>query len=440
MTTVRQRSRRRAPSASTLWQQAQQHLAHGVNSPVRAFAAVGGEPIFLTRGHGAYVWDVRGQRYLDYVGGWGPHLLGHAPAPVIQAIARQLRRGTTLGLPTALETALAQRICAAFPSIERVRFTCSGTEACMSALRLARAATGRTKLLKFAGGYHGHADPFLVQAGSGVATFARGTATSAGIPEAVVQDTLVVEFNDLEAVQRVMAQEGPQIAAIILEPCAANMGVVPPQPGFLQTLRELSRQWGSVLIFDEVITGFRVTYGGVQHQEQVQPDLNILGKIIGGGLPIGAFGGRAALMALLAPGGPVYQAGTLAGHPLAMAAGVALLDTLRSRPPYRLLEQRTQALARGMRTAATAAGLPVHVNAYHSLLSCFFTDEPVTNWTSAHRADAQRYARFFHAMRQQGILLPPSQFESWFLSQAHGPREIHHTLRAVEDAFHLDNR
>ena len=407
-------------------------LPGGVDSPVRAFRSVGATPLFIVRGRGAHIEDADGHKYIDYVMSWGPLIHGHAPKGLLKVLAETASRGTSFGAPTTLETRLAQRVAMLVPSIERVRFVSSGTEAAMSALRVARAATTRNKIIKFEGCYHGHADPFLVQAGSGATTL--GIPTSPGVPAAAAADTLTARYNDLESVQRAAEQHPGQIAAIFVEPIAGNMGLVAPRDGFLEGLRAICDRNGILLVFDEVISGFRAGTGGAQKVFGVRPDLTCLGKIIGGGLPVGAYGGRADLMALVAPAGPVYQAGTLSGNPLAMAAGLWALEELSPRL-YKHLAKLGGALAAGLADGARAAGVPLQVNAFGSLLTPFFTDRPVRDYQSALAADTAAYARFFRGMLARGIYLPPSQFEAWFISGAHGPRDIDKTVKAARAAM-----
>ncbi len=416
-----------------LFAAAQRLMPGGVNSPVRAFRGVGGEPFFVARAEGAHLVDVEGRRYIDFVGSWGPLILGHAARPVVEAVTAAAARGTSYGTPTPGEVELAELITRAYPSIEQLRLVSSGTEAAMSAIRLARGATGRDLLLKFDGCYHGHADSLLVKAGSGGATFS--IPDSRGVPEALARLTLTAPFNDLEAVRALFAARGGEIAAVIVEPVAGNMGVVPPAPGFLEGLRDLTARHGAVLIFDEVITGFRVAYGGAQSRYGIRPDLTILGKIIGGGLPVGAYGGRRDLMAHVAPLGGVYQAGTLSGNPLAVAAGLATLRALAEGDPYRRLDALGAELERGLREGAAKAGVPLVVNRVGSMLTGFFTDRPVTDYASARGADTARYARFFHALLARGVYLAPSQFEAAFVSLAHGPAEIEAASRAAMEAL-----
>ncbi len=416
-----------------LFHEARQVLVGGVNSPVRAFQAVGGDPLIVERGLGAYLWDADGNRYIDYVGSWGALILGHAHPAVVDAIRDQAGRGSSYGMTSALEVELARQIRQALPALERIRFVSSGTEATMSAVRAARAFTGRELLLKFDGCYHGHADSFLVRAGSGLATL--GLAASPGVPESLARLTLSVPYNDLQAVDQAFVRYPDQIAAVIVEPLAANMGVVLPAAGFLAALRELTRRHGALLIFDEVITGFRVAYGGLQTVFGIQPDLTTLGKIVGGGLPMAAYGGRADVMERIAPLGPVYQAGTLSGNPLAMRAGLATLAQLRRPGFYEVLNRTAEGLVSGLREAVRAAGVPTQVSAFGSMLTLFFTAAPVRNYETAKTADTQRFAAFFRQMLDRGVLLPPSQFEAWFLSAAHTTEEIQQTLAAARESL-----
>jgi len=419
--------------SAAAFEAARRVLAGGVNSPVRAFKAVGGVPRFIASGEGACLTDIDGNAYIDYVAAWGPMILGHADERVEAAVSRALARGWSFGAPTELETHLAERVTAAFPSIERVRFVNSGTEAVMSAIRLARGFTGRDILVKCVGCYHGHADALLVQAGSGLATFA--TPSSAGVPKAAAAQTIAIPYNDAAAAREVFARHGGEIAALIVEPVAANMGLVPPGAGYLECLRRLCDEAGALLIFDEVISGFRVAFGGAQELYGVRADLTCLGKIIGGGLPVGAYGGRAEIMARLAPDGPVYQAGTLAGNPLAMAAGAATLEALREDGVYAQLEARSAKLADGLAVAAKAAGVPACVNRVGSLLCVFLTSGPVTDYASASRSDTAAYAKYFHAMLERGVYLAPSQFECMFVSLAHTEEHIERTIAMAAEAF-----
>ena len=407
-------------------------LPGGVDSPVRAFKSVGATPLFIERGRGARIEDADGHTYVDYVMSWGPLIHGHAPKGLVQAIARTAARGTSFGAPTELETRLAHRVAMLMPSMERVRFVSSGTEATMSALRVARAATKRDAFVKFEGCYHGHADPFLVQAGSGAMTL--GVPTSPGVPAAAAADTLPARYNDLDSVARLFDRHSNRIAAVVVEPIAGNMGVVPPAQGFLAGLRVLCTRHGALLVFDEVISGFRAATGGAQQVFGVRPDLTCLGKVIGGGLPVGAYGGRADVMALVAPSGPVYQAGTLSGNPLAMTAGLWALEALTPRL-YKHLAKLTGQLAAGLADAARAADVPLQVNAFGSLLTPFFTAQPVRDFQSALTADTERYARFFRGMLARGIYPPPSQFEAWFLSAAHTSRDIDQTVKAAREVL-----
>jgi glutamate-1-semialdehyde 2,1-aminomutase len=413
--------------------QAQTLIPGGVNSPVRAFRGVGGTPFFVARAEGARLFDVDGRSYLDYVMSWGPLILGHAPKRVTEAVREAAERGTSYGAPTPGEVELAREIRAAVPSMPLLRLTSSGTEAAMSALRVARGFTGRSKLVKFEGGYHGHADSLLVKAGSGGATF--GVPDSLGVPAELARLTLTVPYNDLDAVRAVLEAEGRDVAAVIVEPVAGNMGVVPPAPGFLAGLRELTGLHGALLVFDEVITGFRVAYGGAQARFGVTPDLTILGKIIGGGLPVAAYGGRRDVMECVSPLGGVYQAGTLSGNPLAVAAGLEMLRALREPGVYETLESRAAALEAGLREAAARAAVPATVNRVGSMLTAFFAPDPVTDWTSAARADRARYGRFFHAMLARGVYLAPSQFEAAFLSTAHAADDVAATVEAARAAL-----
>lgn len=415
------------------WAEAQKHLPGGVNSPVRSFRAVGGSPIFVDRGQGPYLWDVEGRRYLDFVGSWGALILGHRHPAVLRAVTQALEKGTTFGTPTCAETALARAICEAVPSVEQVRFVSSGTEAVMSAIRLARAATGRSKILKFDGAYHGHSDALLTKAGSGMATL--GLPSSPGVPKSVTRETITVSFNDPAAVEQAFRRHGKELACVMIEPVMANMGVIPPAVGFLPALRYLTRDAGALLIFDEVITGFRVAYGGAQAASSVKPDLTILGKVIGGGFAVGAYGGRRDLMRKVAPAGPVYQAGTLSGHPVTMAAGLATLRELQRTGTYERLARRTTELAKGLVLLAHKAGIPAMAHHAPGLLTLYFTGRPVRNAQEARSTDANRYARYFRRMLEQGIYLPPSPYEAWFLSTAFGDRELDKTLHAHEAAL-----
>ncbi|MCA8937527.1 MAG: glutamate-1-semialdehyde 2,1-aminomutase [Planctomycetes bacterium] len=414
--------------------EARRYVAGGVNSPVRAFKAVGDNPLFFASGYGSKITDIEGHEYIDYVGSWGPHILGHAPEPVITAITRAARASTSFGAPTVAETALAQIICDALPGCDRLRLTNSGTEASMSVLRLARGATGRSKIVKFAGCYHGHVDSLLVSAGSGALTF--GSPDSAGVTASVAADTIVLPYNDVDHVERAFAEWGDQIAATILEPICGNMGVVLPVRGYLESIAAITRESGALFIMDEVMTGFRVAWGGAQRLLNVQPDLTVLGKVIGGGMPLAAFGGRADVMDQLSPDGPVYQAGTLSGNPVAVSAGLAALNQLRNNPAiYRRLEVLSARLEFGLRSAAERAGLEVYIARCGSMLTVFFQPGPVHNLDDARRSDTGMFARFHGLMRSQGHYLPPSQFEAWFVSNAHSFRDIDSTVAAAERAF-----
>jgi glutamate-1-semialdehyde 2,1-aminomutase len=415
-----------------LFLRASQILPGGVNSPVRAFQAVGGAPLFIRRASGAVLEDVDGNRFIDYVMSWGPLIHGHAPRGLVRAVASAARHGTSFGAPTALEHELAERVRALVPSMERVRFVSSGTEATMSAVRVARAFTARDKIVKFAGCYHGHGDAFLVKAGSGATTL--GVPTSPGVTRSSASDTLLGRYNDLASVEALCETHGPNIAAIVVEPIAGNMGVVPPSDRFLPGLRELSTRHGAVLIFDEVISGFRASAGGAQAIFGVTPDLTCLGKIIGGGFPVGAYGGRVDIMNMVAPAGPVYQAGTLSGNPVAMTAGLWALKRL---PPvlYRDLARRTSALVAGLADAARAARVPLQINAFGSVLTPFFTSSPVRDYDSALAANTMAYAAFFRGMLERGVYPPPSQFEAWFLSAAHTDAHVRRTIDAARRAM-----
>jgi glutamate-1-semialdehyde 2,1-aminomutase len=408
-------------------------LPGGVDSPVRAFRSVGGEPLFIERGEAAYLFDVDGNRYIDYVLSWGPLILGHAHPAVVAALQAAAGRGTSYGAPSPLEIELARRVMAFVPAIEMLRFVNSGTEATMSALRLARAFTKRDKIIKFEGCYHGHADLLLVQAGSGVATL--GLPDSPGVPPATVQDTLVARFNDLDSVAEHFARFPEQIAALIVEPVAGNMGVVPPVEGFLQGLRQITADHGALLIFDEVMTGFRVHPGGAQALYGIQPDLTTLGKVIGGGLPVGAYGGKRQIMQLIAPAGPVYQAGTLSGNPLAMTAGIATLEILAQSGTWQKLEEAAGRLSEGIGRAAQEAGVPIVSTRVGTMFTTFFTSQPVRDWPSAKTSDTLRFAKFFRAMLDNGVYLAPSQFEAGFVSTAHTPEIIDRTIEAARRAF-----
>jgi glutamate-1-semialdehyde 2,1-aminomutase len=405
----------------------------GVNSPARAFGAVGGQPLFIARGEGPWLFDVDGHHYLDYIGSWGPLILGHAHPRVVRAVEEALRRGASFGAPTELETQLAELIVDAMPSIETVRMVSSGTEAAMSALRLARGFTGRDVIVKFAGCYHGHVDSLLVQAGSSATTL--GVPNSPGVPQGATADTLVLRFNDVNGLAEAFRAQGDRIAGVILEPVVGNMGLVAPHIEFLNELRRLTQHHGSLLIYDEVMTGFRLSYGGAQQLYHQMPDLTVLGKIVGGGLPVGAYGGRADIMRKIMPAGPVFQAGTLSGNPLAMAAGLATLQELRDHPPYQRLEQLSRTLADGWHQAATAAGLPHQVARVGSMLTLFFSSDPVTDYDVARRCDTGRFGRYFWAMMNRGIYLPCSQFEAAFVSAAHTEPHITQTIAAAREAL-----
>ena len=420
--------------SSALFQQARRHIPGGVNSPVRAFKGVGGDPLFFARGQGAHVWDEDGQKYIDYVGSWGPMILGHAHPAVIAAVKNAADNGLGFGAPTRIEIAMAERVCALMPSIEKIRMVSSGTEATMSAIRLARGFTRRDKIVKFEGCYHGHSDSLLVKAGSGALTL--GVPTSPGVPAALAELTLTLEFNNIDQVREVFARLGKDIACIIVEPVAGNMNCVPPVAGFLEGLREVCTQHGAVLIFDEVMTGFRVALGGAQAHYGIKPDLTTLGKVIGGGLPVAAFGGRADIMDHNAPDGPVYQAGTLSGNPLAMAAGLAMLDAVAQPGFHAALTAKTTALVDGLRDAAKKAGIPLATQSVGGMFGLFFTPETrISRFAQVMACDVARFKKFFHGMLAQGVYLAPSAFEAGFLSAAHTEADIAATVAAAGKVF-----
>ncbi len=416
-----------------LFERAKALLPGGVNSPVRAFKGVGGNPVFFKSGQGAWLTDVDGNRYIDYIGSWGPMILGHAPREVIEAVVAAAWRGTSFGAPHEGEVTLAELVRAAMPSVEVMRLVNSGTEATAAALRLARGATGRDLILKFEGCYHGATDSLLVKAGSGVATL--GLPDSPGVPAELAALTVTLPFNDLQRVEDLLAKQGSKVAAMILEPVIGNMGLIPPKAGYLQGLRSLCDKHGVLLIFDEVMTGFRLAYGGAQALYGIKPDLSTFGKVIGGGLPVGAYGGRADLMRKIAPDGPIYQAGTLSGNPLAVAAGVVTLTALKRPDTYETLEKTSAALERGLLEAAKKVGVTARINRVGSMFTLFFVDGEVFDYASAKRADTARFSKFFHAMLERGIYFPPSQFEAAFVSLAHGPDELRLTVEAAADAL-----
>ena len=418
-----------------LFNRAQKVIPGGVNSPVRAFRAVGGKPVFIQRGNGARIWDVDGKEYIDFVGSWGPLIFGHRPPEVMEALNRVLAIGTSFGAPTEPEVELAELITKLLPSVEKVRLVSSGTEATMTAIRLARGYTARERIIKFDGCYHGHGDSLLVRAGSGVATL--GLPDSPGVPSSLAELTTVLPFNDKNAVKSEFDRRGNEIACVIVEPVAGNMGCIEPHFGYLELLRDLTKRSGSILIFDEVMTGFRVALGGAQQRYDIRPDLTTMGKIIGGGLPVGAYGGRADIMDRVAPAGDVYQAGTLSGNPLAVAAGLATLKRLERERPYDRLEAVGARLERGLIAGAAKAGVPVRLNRVGSMFTLFFTNREVSDFQSAKASDPERFNRFFHAMLDQGIYLPPSQFEAAFISTAHTESDIDKTVTAATRAFKL---
>jgi len=428
---------RKTGHSRAIFAEAKKLLPGGVDSPVRSFAAVGGDPFFVRKGSGSKLRDADGNVFIDYVMSYGPLLLGHAPGPIVRAVRSAAERGTSFGAPTELEVMLARRVRKAFPSMEKLRFVSSGTEAAMSAIRLARAFTKRDVIVKTEGGYHGHADSFLVSAGSGAATL--GIAGSPGVPQALAEKTIVVPFNDPGALNAAFRRHAGEIAAFIVEPVAANMGVVPPEPGYLAAVHDLTRENGALLIFDEVITGFRLAWGGAQEIFGIRPDLTCLGKIVGAGLPVGAYGGRADIMAMVAPDGPVYQAGTLSGNPIAMSAGIAILDALANDPPYADLERKAVLFERLMLAEIESAGAAGKLcwNRVGSIGTLFFTPGPVTNFTEAKRSDTTAYGRFFHAALDRGVFLAPSQFEAIFLSTAHSDADLRKTARVFGEAVRI---
>lgn len=420
-------------NSDSLFDRAKRVIPGGVNSPVRAFRSVGGDPLFIRRAYGSRLVDVDGNEYVDYVGSWGPMILGHAHPKVLEAVHRAVDHGTSYGAPTELEVLLAEKIAAAVPSVEVVRLVNSGTEAVMSAIRLARGFTGRDRIVKFDGCYHGHSDGLLARAGSGLATL--GIPDSPGVPPAFAALTASLPFNDLAAVEDAFRTSGGEIAAVVVEPVAGNMGCVPPEPGFLEGLRELTSRHGALLIFDEVMTGFRLAYGGAQERYGIRPDLTTLGKVVGGGFPLAAYGGRQEIMEKMAPVGPVYQAGTLSGNPVAVSAGLAQLELLEDRKAYTTLEERGAQLEQGLKEAAREAGVPVTCNRVGSMITAFFTDRPVRSYADARTSDTDLFARFFRAMLERGVYLAPSQFEAAFLSTAHTEEDIARTVDAARECL-----
>jgi len=416
-----------------LYKKAQTLIPGGVNSPVRAFRAVGGNPVFISRGQGSEIYDVDGNRYIDYVLSWGPLILGHAHPKVLNALRTALDKGTSYGAPTSLEVELAELVLKAYPSMDKVRMVNSGTEATMSAIRVARGFMGRDKIIKFEGCYHGHADGMLVKAGSGATTF--GVPDSPGVPKSYAKNTITVPFNDISACKEVIKNNWKSLACVILEPVVGNIGCVPPKPGFLETLRKLTKDYGIVLIFDEVMTGFRVAYGGAQAYYGISPDMTCLGKVIGGGLPVGAYGGKKEIMAMVSPEGPVYQAGTLSGNPLAMTAGIETLKILSKKDTYKKLEQKASSLEKGLIDAAKRAGVKTRFYRAGTMFCTYFTDTPVVDYQTAKTSDTARFARFFLSMLKKGIYIAPSQFEAGFISLAHSVNDIEKTIRAVYESL-----
>jgi glutamate-1-semialdehyde 2,1-aminomutase len=416
-----------------LFEEAQNYIPGGVNSPVRAFKSVGLNPVFIERGQGSKMYDVDGNEYIDYVGSWGPLILGHRHPEIISALQDYLEKGTSYGAPTELETIMARMVIEAVPSLEMVRMVNSGTEATMSALRLARGYTKRNKIVKFEGCYHGHADSLLIKAGSGALTL--GVPTSPGVPANIASNTITAPLNDLETLRKVFEQEGADIAAVIIEPVAGNMGCVPPEPGYLEGVRALTKEFGSLLIFDEVMTGFRVAFGGAQARFNIDPDITCLGKVIGGGLPVGAYGGKREIMEMISPAGPIYQAGTLSGNPLAMTAGIANLKVLQRPGTYEALEEKAAKLVAGMSKAAEEAGVKVTTNRVGAMFTTFFTEERVYDFATATTSDTKKFGVFFQSMLEQGIYLAPSQFEAGFMSLAHSDEDIEKTIEAARNAF-----